>query len=106
MESEVCQYSKHGFCKFKEARKRKHYKENCRDLSDCQQIKTCPSRHSKTCKRYASGSCRFKNECAYSHRNDHKLRDKCEHTDKIDILEMIKVNLLLCPATFSSKVVV
>ena len=39
MESEVCQYSKYGFCKFKEACKRKHYNENCRDLSDCQQIK-------------------------------------------------------------------
>ena len=59
------------------------------DLSDCQQNKTCPSRHPKTCKRYASGSCRFQSECAYSHHNDHKLKDKCEHTDKIDILEKI-----------------
>ena len=60
-----------------------------KDLSDCQQMKTCPSRHTKTCKRYASGSCRFQNECAYSHQNDHKLKDKCENTDKIYILEKI-----------------
>ena len=43
----------------------------------------------KPCKRYASGSCRYQNDCAYSHRDSHKIKNKCEHTDTINILEKI-----------------
>lgn len=62
-----CQFSKYGFCRFRETCKRKHYNEIRKDSSGCQQIQTCQRRHPKPCKRFASG----------------------EHTEKIDMLEKI-----------------
>ena len=41
MEEQRCQYWKFGFCKFKDVCKKIHVKEECKDLSNCQQIKSC-----------------------------------------------------------------
>ena len=84
-----CYFSKYGFCRFRETCKRKHYNEICNDSSGCQQIKTCQRRHPKPCKRFASGSCRFGTECAYNHQSVPIIKEICEHTEKIDILEKI-----------------
>ena len=89
MEDEICQYSKYGFCKFKESCKRKHFIEDCKELSNCHQVKICPRRHPKPCKRFASGYCRFQKDCSYSHEIIPKVTVKCEHTETINILEKI-----------------
>ena len=75
------------FCKFKESCKRKHYGEDCKDLSNCHQAKNCPRRHPIPYNRFSSGYWRFQNDCSYSHANIPKETQKCEHTEKIDILE-------------------
>ena len=89
MEEEPCQFSKYGFCKFKDSCKRKHYNEDCKDSSNCQNIKTCNKRHPKPCKRFGSGRCRFQSECAYNHQNVPETKSKCELTEKVEILEKI-----------------
>ena len=89
MEDEIGQYSKYGFCKFKESCKRKHFSEDCKGLSNCHQVKSCPGRHPNPSKRFASGYCRFQNKCSYSHVSIPKVAEKCKHTETIDILEKI-----------------
>ena len=92
MEDEVCQYDKFGFCRFKESCKRKHYSEVCENLSMCINIKKCPKRHPKMCRRFNTDNiCRFKEECAYSHKRINANEDVNGLKDKVDKLEkMVK----------------
>ena len=69
-----------------------HVKENI-TVKTAGKIKTCPKTHLKSCKGYASESCKFKNECAYSHQDNPKINKTCEHTNAIDILEKIVRNI-------------
>ena len=88
MGDEVCQFGKFGFCKFKESCKRKHYSEVCESLSMCTNIKECPKRHPKMCRRLNSeNKCRFKEECAYNHKRIKPNEDVNVLKDKVDILE-------------------
>ena len=95
MEDEPCQFSKYGFCKFRDTCKRKHYSEECKDLSNCRQIKTCNKRHPKPCQRYTSGRCKFQSDCAYNHQNVAKTKEKCELTERVELLEKIVVEITL-----------
>ena len=88
MEDEVCQFGKFGFCKFKESCKRKHYSEVCESLSMCTNIKECPKRHPKMCRRLNSeNKCRFKEECTYNNKRINPNEDVIVLKDKVDILE-------------------
>ena len=88
MEDEVCVYSKFGYCKYKEKCKRKHFYEDCEHLHECSDIKRCEKRHPKRCKKYASGNtCRFKNDCAYSHKKSVESQEKDMLKEKVNSLE-------------------
>ena len=96
MEDEVCKFWKFGFCKHKEGCKRKHFSEVCVNLSNCKNIKECPRRHPKTCKRFVSGiDCRFNDDCAYTHlgtnqnEEQNKLKEKVERLEKT-VIELTK----------------
>jgi hypothetical protein len=39
--------------------------------------------------KYSSGRCKFQSECAYSHQNIPNTKEKCELTEKVEILEKI-----------------
>ena len=88
MEGEACQYHKFGYCKYMDQCKRKHYSEECQD-SKCKSITSCPKRHPKGCKRYASGECRFKNSCAYKHQQPTLNKDQTELNDKLKQIEKV-----------------
>ena len=95
MEGEACQYSKFGFCKFKDMCKRKHFTEECNKNSKCQEKNSCDKRHPKICNKYSSGKCRFKNDCAYKHQSNFANQDKCEIQEKVKFLENIVLELSL-----------
>ena len=59
------------------------------EFSNCHKVKNCPGRHPKPCERFASGYCKFQNECSHSHVSIPKVAEKCDHTETIDILEKI-----------------
>ena len=91
---EVCQYEKYYFCKLKEICKRKHYSQICEKLSRCKDIKKCHKRHPKDCKRFVSESgCRFKSECAFTHRTVKEDGDNKMFEDKISELENMDKSL-------------
>ena len=94
MEEQVCMYSKFGFCKFKSLCKRQHYTEEC-DNQNCQERNTCQKRHPKPCKRYSSGNCRFKKDCAFKHPRMIVVKDQCELEQKLKFLENIVHELTL-----------
>ena len=88
MEGESCKYDKFGYCKFKKECMREHYKEECEDLADCKQIKTCNKRHPKRCKNYVSrNTCRFESDCAYSHKKSTESIEKDMLKEKVNTLE-------------------
>ena len=89
MEEQICQYSKFGFCKFKDVCKRIHFNDMCKDLSHCQNITGCRKRHPKECHRFSLGNCKFKSDCEYSHQHLIKSKVKCKLTEKVDLLEKI-----------------
>ena len=87
MEDEVCQFGKFGFCKYKEGCKRKHFNKICESLR-CINIKECPRRHPKTCRRFNSGQeCRFKEECAYNHIRKNPDEEQIILKEKVEVLE-------------------
>ena len=69
MKDEICWFLKFGYCKYKESCKRKHYGQECEELGECSNIKSCEKRHPKRCRKFASGNtCKLKNYCTYSHK--------------------------------------
>ena len=87
MEDEVCQFGKFGFCKYKEGCKRKHFNKICESLR-CINIKECPRRHPKTCRRFNSGQeCRFKEECAYNHIRKNPDEEQIILKEKVEVIE-------------------
>ena len=56
---------------------------------------TCQKRHPKNCKRYSSGKCRFKNDCAFKHPSSSVVKDQCEIEQKVQFLENIVYKLTL-----------
>ena len=62
---------------------------------NCQEKSTCQKRHPKICKRYFSGNCRFKNECAFKHSTKIVVKDQCEIEQKLLFLENIVHELTL-----------
>ena len=90
MEDEVCKFHKFGFCKFREACKRKHLTPICESQSECKDKKQCHKRHPKSCKRFNSeNGCKHGEECAYNHQVDEKFKEVNELKEKVDILEKI-----------------
>ena len=87
MEGEVCQYFKFGFCKFKSKCKRIHFTEECQNNSTCEGKSTCQKRHPKNCKRYTSGNCSFKVDCAYKHQSNIAVLDHSNIEQKVKFLE-------------------
>ena len=67
MESEVCVYSKFGFCKYRNNCKRHHLQEKCENLSNCKNVKACDKRHLKVCRKFNSERGCTRTDCAYSH---------------------------------------
>ena len=66
----MCQFSKYGYCKYKDSCDKRHFNEECQELSSCQNIKNCHKRHPRICKRFILGShCRFKSDCSYKHKD-------------------------------------
>ena len=41
MEDKICQFWKYKYCKFKSECKRKHLSEDCKDLQNCKNMKSC-----------------------------------------------------------------
>ena len=89
MEGEDCHHDKFGFCKFREECKRKHFNEECKDLNKCKDIQTCRKRHPKYCIKYASGKCRFQNDCAYKHQDPIKNVEDAQTAEKYKSLETV-----------------
>ena len=91
----VCSWNKFGYCRHKEACRRKHVKEICENPS-CD-FKTCSFRHPKQCKFYRDhGLCKF-DPCMFSHKVNNtayeKLEQKCEENAlKISNIEEILAN--------------
>ena len=54
-----------------------------------------PKRHPKNCKRYPSGGCRFKNDCAFKHPSKIVVKDQCEIEHKVKFLGNIVHDLAL-----------
>ena len=94
MEGEACLYSKFGFCKYRDSCKRQHFKQICKDNSTCKSIKSCPKRHPKVCKRYATeNGCRFGEKCSYKHQTSAKDQNASE--EKVRQMEMVIRELVL-----------
>ena len=88
MESDVCGYSKFGYCKYKSNCKKIHLVQLCEDLDKFKNIKTCKLRHPKGCKKFAVGQCRFGEECEYHHKDKTKSNEQCICKDKVYKLEI------------------
>ena len=86
MEEEICQYSKFGFCKYRNECKKKHFIVECED-PDCKTQKSCDKRHPKRCRKHDLGRCRFENECAYKHLKPANNQDHEELKVKVAALE-------------------
>ena len=62
----VCLHFKHGYCKFKELCRKRHYTEICNE-KDCE-MKKCLKRHPTVCRYYqAYGRCKFAEYCQFKH---------------------------------------
>ena len=96
MEGEACLYSKFGFCKYRDSCKRQHFKQIYKDSSSCKSIKSCPKRHPKVCKRYATeNGCRFCEKCSYKHQTSAKNLDQNALEEKVRQIEMVIRELVL-----------
>ena len=83
MESEICMYSKFGFCKYRNNCSRHHFEEECENLSSCKNVKTCDKRHPKVCRKFNSVKGCTSTNCAYNHIESNKSLT----TDLIKIME-------------------
>ena len=104
MEDQLGQYWKFGFCKFKDDCKKIHVKAECKDLSNCQQIKSCRKIHLKQCKLFKSGdSCRFKKGCAYNHQESKSDEKQDGLQEKVSNLERKVLEMTNKVASIESK---
>ena len=93
MRSEVCMYSKFGFCKFKDNCRSHHFHEECVNLLSCKSVKTCDKRHPKPCNNFNSKKGCTRTNCAYNHQHSNKsvyedvLKENMEIMEKA-LLEM------------------
>jgi hypothetical protein len=79
----VCLYNKFGYCKHKEACRKRHENKLC-DNSSCD-FSTCMFRHPKTCKWYHKyGRCKF-DPCAFKHIEMHNLDDLYQENKDIKL---------------------
>ena len=88
MEDEICQFDKFGYCKYKKECRKRHFSEECQELSNCKSIKTCSKRHPKACTRHKSGQCRFE-KCAYKHQEPHLNQEQLQMAAKIKQLDEV-----------------
>ena len=86
-----CQHHKYGYCRFKSECNKIHFSSECPDLEGCKNSKGCKKRHPKRCNRYASGSCRFENGCAYKHQKPTTNEDPEQQKLKETVQVMEKV---------------
>ena len=85
MKAEVCQYSKFGFCNFKEGCLKINFTEVCESLIKCKTIKESNKRHSKNCTRFLKeNGYIFQKECAYRHQVN-------KHTKELDLFQYIGI---------------
>ena len=89
MEGEVCKHSKFGYCKYGKDCTGKHFDEECENLSECDNVKNCHKRHPKRCKRFDSGNCSFKKQCAYKHQKPSVDKDQVKINEKVEVLEKV-----------------
>ena len=89
MEGEDCQFDKFEFCRYKQECKRRHFVEECKDLSMCKAIKSCLKRHPKTCKKFVSGHCRFQMDCPYKHEKPIPNKEQVQTTENLKQLEHV-----------------
>ena len=89
MEGEVCKYDKFGYCKYKDDCQKKHFSEECGDLSECKNIKSCDKSHPKKCKINDSGNCSYKNLCAYNHQKTVIDKYQAEINEKVKKMEIV-----------------
>ena len=98
----ICKYHKYGYCKLKDQCEKYHVNEECKEGSYCENIKICPLRHPKMCKRILMEEpCGFQETCAYNH----KKRYNYQNTE-IDTLheevKKLKVELDTLKSNFKS----
>ena len=73
----ICNFNKYGYCKFQNECENKHEDRKCSDGSQCKEVKTCPLRHPKMCRRMLmEGFCGRGQKCAYNHKNNDKEKIK------------------------------
>ena len=87
MEGEVCGHYKFGYCKYKKECAKIHYIQECKDLSTCNSVQSCPLRHPKQCKQFAAGRCRFGFDCDYNHKIPVHSKEECKPKEKMVKLE-------------------
>ena len=76
--------------------KNQHLEKTCQELSACENPKSCHKRHTKDCKRYEKGFCRFGIGCAYSHKEKSILKAGSNNTEihvKVEMLENMVIEL-------------
>ena len=82
-EGQICQYYQTGFCKFRETCRKRHESKICQENHDYKSC-GCSLRHPKICRSYKrEGTCRFKDDCAYAHKNDQDDPRNQSHTQEI-----------------------
>ena len=90
MEEEVCLYQKYGFCRYKDKCKKRHLKQECKDLHSCKTKNICDKRHPRICKRYVGeGSCVFGEKCEYLHKDNTISTDQIKIKERVDQLEQV-----------------
>ena len=89
MEEEICQYSKYGYCKFKDTCKRKHYSEDCRDPQTASRSRPAQRDTLNLAKDMLPEAANSKMNVPTAIRKNPKIKETCEPTNTIDILEKI-----------------
>ena len=65
----ICNFNKYGYCKFKDECDNQHEDIECNNGSLCKEVKICPFRHPRMCKRMImEGFCSRGQRCAYNHK--------------------------------------
>ena len=61
----ICKYFDNGYCRFQEACKFMHPRENCENRK-CEN-QQCPKKHPKYCKFFRRKKCKFHEKCLFRH---------------------------------------
>ena len=89
MEGKDCKHHKFGFCKYKNECNKIHFSEECKNMANCKNVKSCEKRHPKICKKFTTGECIFLNDCAYKHQKKilesdyHNMVEKLKQMEKV-----------------------